>query len=84
MEIGPLPGIRALPAMKTGRAGLEPPAVFDVEASAKPGDSDRQGTGRKGAGAEENDKDDLLTGGEGEPGDDGQDGIPKRTVDYFA
>ena len=69
--------------MKSGRAALQPPALFDVEGSAKPGDSDRQENGRKGVGAEENDKDDLLAG-EGEPGDDGQDGSPKRNVDYFA
>ncbi len=59
--------------MKTGRAALQPPAVFDVEASAKPSDSDRQGNGRKGAGAEENDKDDLILGNEDEAGGEGRD-----------
>jgi hypothetical protein len=84
MEIGPIPGIRSVPAIKTGRAELQPPAVFDVEGSAKPSDSERQGNGRKGAGAEENEKDDLILGDEDEPGSEGREGARKRNVDCFA
>lgn len=84
MEISPIPGIRGLPGMKAGRASFELPSVFSVDPSAKPGDGDRQANGRKGAGAEENEKDDLQSNREGDGGDEKQEEAPKRNVDYFA
>ena len=84
MEIGPIPGIRALPAVKASQAELRPPAIFDVMASAKPGDGGAQGSRKKAAGAEENDADELTLEGEIEPGSESREETPVRQVDYFA
>ncbi len=84
MEIGPIPGIRALPAVKAPPAELRPPALFEVDPSAKPGDGSEQGGGRKAAGAEENDEDDLMLEGEAEHGPEAPDEVPAKQVDYFA
>ncbi len=56
MEIGPIPGIRALPAAKPRPVDPELTAFFDVEAAAKPGDDTYTGNEEKAAGAEENDE----------------------------
>ena len=83
MEIAPIPGIRALPAERATEGNFRPPEVFDLEGSAKPGDGERQGNGRKASGAEENDEDDLLLEAETESGDaSGEDSA--HSVDYFA
>jgi hypothetical protein len=84
MEIGPIPGIRAVPAIKAGRAGLQPPTIFDVDSSARPGDGNGQGNVRKAAGAEENDENDFTPGMESKPEDEEQDDLAKQKVDYFA
>jgi hypothetical protein len=81
MEIAPVPGIRALPAVRARLGGATPPAIFDVDASAKPGDGSGQQSGRKAAGAEEND-DELRVGdelGAASP----EESQPGR-IDYFA
>jgi len=82
MEIAPIPGIRALPAVKAPQAGFGLPEVIDVGKSARPGDGEEQRNGRKAAGAEENDKDDLMLDAEPEAGE-GAEGSSSR-VDYFA
>ncbi|MGD0345742.1 MAG: hypothetical protein ABSA85_03245 [Terracidiphilus sp.] len=82
MEISPIPGIRGLPAVKASQADMRPPEIFDVEGSARPGDGEGQRGGRKAAGAEENDKDDLMLDAETESGE-GSEGSPSR-IDYFA
>jgi hypothetical protein len=83
MEIAPIPGIRAVPAVKAARTDFRPPEVFDLEGAAKPGDGNAQRSGRKAAGAEENEEDDLLLDAETE-----EDGAPEgdraQRVDYFA
>ena len=89
MEISPIPGIRALPAVKAERAEMRPPSFFDVVASAKPGDGNGQGSRRKAAGAEEddaeNEEDGLMLDGESElTGGDAREAVPARQVDYFA
>lgn len=76
MEIAPIPGIRALQAVKAARADFRPPEIFDIEGSARPGDGERQRQGRKAAGAEE-EEDDLLLDAKNES--DGQ-----SSIDYFA
>ena len=76
MEIAPIPGIRALPAVKAPQADFRPPEVFDVEGSARPGDGEGQRHGRKAAGAEENEQDDLMLDAEAEG--------EAPSVDYFA
>lgn len=85
MEIAPIPGIRALPAVNASRGDLRPPEIFDIAGSARPGDGDGQRGGRKASGAEENDEDDLMLEAEAEAeleGTLGEDSA--RSVDYFA
>lgn len=84
MGIGPIPGIRALPAVKAQQADFRPPEVFDIDASAKPGDGGGQRSSRKAAGAEEDDEEELTPGGEMEPGREALEEVPARQVDYFA
>jgi hypothetical protein len=84
MEIAPIPGIRALPAVKAPQADLRPPSVFDIDPSAKPGDGQEQKNGRKAAGAEENDQDDVTLESEAEAGAEEREEVPARQVDYFA
>jgi hypothetical protein len=83
MEIGPIPGIRELPAVNARQADFRPPAVFDIDSSAKPGEGGGQRSSRKAAGAEEDGEDQLIDG-EMEPGDDALEDAPARQVDYFA
>ena len=84
MEIGPVPGIRGLPVVKTAETGLLPPGFFDVAASAKAGDGSGQGSRKKAAGAEESDTEDLVLEGETEPGGEAREEVPVRQVDFFA
>lgn len=76
MEIAPIPGVRALPVMKTSRTEFGLPEVFELEGAARPGDGETQREGKKAAGAEEDDPDDLMQDAE----TDGE--APQ--VDYFA
>jgi hypothetical protein len=83
MEIGPIPGIRALPAVRASQGNFRPPEVLDTDGSAKTGDGERQGGGRKASGAEENDEDDLMLEAETESGETLEEDSG-RSVDYFA
>ena len=83
MEIAPIPGIRALPAVKAPQADFRPPEIFDIEGSARPGDGEGQRQRRKAAGAEEGDEDELLLDAETEPGEALEEDSA-RNVDYFA
>jgi len=56
MELCPIPGIRALPAVGARQAYVRAPAIFDIDASSRPGDGGGQQGGRKAAGAEEDDE----------------------------
>jgi hypothetical protein len=82
MEISPISGIRTLPTMKAPQGDFRPPEVFDIEESARPGDGDRQRSGRKASGAEENDEDDLMLDAETESGGGAEDS--SSGIDYFA
>jgi len=84
MEIAPIPGIRAMPAVKAQQEDFRPPAIFDIDASAKPGEGGGQRSSRKAAGAEEDGEDDQLLEGEMEPGGEVLEDAPARQVDYFA
>ncbi len=57
MEIGPIPGIRAVQAVKSRPVDPELSPLFDVESSARAGDDTYTGSNRKAAGAEENEDD---------------------------
>ena len=70
--------------MKAQQGDFRPPAVFDIDASAKPGEGGGQRSSRKAAGAEEDGEEDQLLDGEIEPGDEALEEVPARQVDYFA
>lgn len=57
MEISPIPGIRALPVVKTPSEDTQLSAVLNVENSSAPGDDTYSGNGKKAAGGEEDDDD---------------------------
>ena len=84
MEIAPIPGIRALPAVRAPQAEIRPPSIFDIDASARLGDGGEQRGGRKAAGAEESEDDDLLLEGETAAGAEALEEAPAKQVDYFA
>lgn len=85
MELGPIPGIRGLPAVRTRPSDLRPPAIFEIDAAARPGDGGGQQNGRKAAGAEEN-ADELRLEGQADveaTAEAPEDGHPGR-IDTFA
>jgi hypothetical protein len=84
MEISPIPGIRPLQAVRAPSADTRPPAIFDIDASAKPGDGSGSKNGSKAAGAEEDEDDDLTLSGEMEQGSASLDNVPPKSIDYFA
>jgi hypothetical protein len=68
-------------AVKAPQADFRPPEIFDIEGSAKPGEGQGQRQGRKAAGAEEDDEDDLMLDAENDSGEE-HEGSPR--IDYFA
>jgi hypothetical protein len=82
MELGPIPGIRALPAVGARAVDVRPPAIFDIDASARPGDGGGQQGGRKAAGAEEDDE--LKMEAEDELGAEAFNDRQKGSIDTFA
>jgi hypothetical protein len=54
MGIGPIPGIGELGGMAPPHGELQVPTIFEIEGIVRPGYEKGQGSGRKGAGAEEN------------------------------
>jgi hypothetical protein len=75
VEIGPIPGVRALGVVGRRRTESQEPAVLDIDGSAKPGDGNVQTDAKKTAGAEEDGDDELVVEDENEP---------QKNVDYFA
>jgi hypothetical protein len=80
MEIGPIPGIRAIGAVRAQRTDWQPPAIFDIDGAARPGDGVVQRTGREAAGAEEGEDEEPMTEDESEAGGE----AAEKKVDYFA
>ncbi len=60
MEISPIPGIRALPAVKAPPANSRLFAVFDIENSSGAGDDTYSGSGRKAAGGQDDESEEGL------------------------
>lgn len=81
MEISPIPGLRALSAVKPRPSDPELSARFDIEALARPGD-DAPAPRHKAAGAEEEDReeDDLVL----DSGEDASTATPPTRVSFFA
>jgi len=84
MEIAPIPGIRALPAVRAPQAEMRAPAIFDIDPSSRPCADAEQRSRKKAAGAEENEDDDLALEGETAGGGVDLEKAPARQVDYFA
>ena len=84
MEISPIPGIRALRAVRAPSAGVRPPAIFDIDGSAKPGDGAGSRNSRKAAGVDEGEEDDLALDNAAEPDSDALEEVSPRSIDYFA
>ena len=84
MELAPIPGIRALPAVRVLHAEIRPPSIFDIDASARPDDGADQRGGRKAAGAEECAEDDLALDDERTAEAAALEAAPSKQVDYFA
>ena len=60
MEIIPIPGIRALPAVKAPPADPRLSAVFDIENSSGPADDTYSGSGRKASGGQDDEEEESL------------------------
>ncbi len=84
MEIAPIPGIRALPAVKPRQADFRPPEIFDIKGPAKPGDGSGPRGARRAAGAEENEEDELTMEGEASADGDELEEDADGRIDYFA
>ena len=56
MEIGPISGIRAVPAVKSSPSGPRLPAVFDVEHSSAPDDDTYSGSQSAAGGEDDQDE----------------------------
>lgn len=84
MEIAPIPGVRALTAVRATQAEMRAPAIFDIDASSRPSDDAERQSRRKAAGAEENEEDDLALPGETAGAGADLEAAPARRVDYFA
>ncbi len=83
MEIAPIPGIRVTPVVKPRPSAPELTAFVTVEAAVKPGDDTYTASGKKAAGAEENDEaeaeDKKEIAAEKSPDD-----TPAGRIDFFA
>lgn len=53
MEIGPIPGIRPVPAIKSPPSDPRLPAVHDIDHSSRPRDDTYTGSGEAAAGSED-------------------------------
>lgn len=84
MEIGAIPGLRGIPTAGPRQSDLGPPAVSDIDAAARPGEGGGQRNGRKAAGAEENDEDELKVRPEDELGAETAEDRGSGLVNYFA
>jgi len=77
MELGPIPGIRAI-GPRVREAVMPAPSIVGVDRGAQPGDRIVQRANRKGAGAEENAEEEPVI--DGEAGEE----EAEKSVDYFA
>jgi hypothetical protein len=76
MEISAIPGIRAMPVMKAPPADSGLSRVLDIDSSSQPGDDSYSGNGKKAAGGQDDEAEDLEDGiaaaPTGQPAEDGQ------------
>jgi hypothetical protein len=84
MEISPIAGIRAMPLVKIPPAESGLSKVFDVENSSKPNDDSYSGNGKKSAGGQDDETDDLEEGNDVVSGDHAAEHGRISQIDYFA
>jgi len=91
MEIGPIPGVRAVQAVRPPAANAGLPAVFDIENFARIGDETYSPSGGRSAGGFEDDEDDLADAtpdledeAEPEPAMLASGNAPGRQISFFA
>jgi len=82
MEISPIPGIRALPAVKAPPAALGVSPLFDIENSGRTGDETYTPQPAKAAGGREDEFDDPTDDPEARPRS--LDGAPRPRISIFA
>ena len=80
MEISPIPGIRALPVMKTPPVDPRLSGVFDIGDSPGPGDDSYSRSGKKAAGGQDDEADEPEETKEIESPQES----PKSGVSFFA
>ena len=84
MEISPIPGIRMVQAVKTPPAETALKVRFEIDASARAGDDSYAGSSKKGAGAEENEEEELAEETEAQAEDRASGGESKPSITFFA
>lgn len=86
MEIAPIPGIRAITAVKAQPAETRLTAVFDMEAIVRAGDDSYTGDGHTSSGGQDDDAEDTLSTAPDETGQrrGGAEENPPHRVSLFA
>jgi hypothetical protein len=73
MEIAPIAGIRVVPAIRPRSNGPEVTASFDIESAARADEDTYTRSGKKAAGAEEDQPEELEDAGDPEASSDARD-----------
>jgi hypothetical protein len=84
MEIGPVAGIRVMPVGRVAPVAEGPSAVFDIERLAPPADDAWTSDGRKAAGGQDDEDDELNIDNDPESDRDPLQSQPATRVNFFA
>ena len=84
MEISPISGIRAMPVVKTPPVDSDISRVFNIENSSKPGDDSYSGSGKKSAGGQDDESENLEESREVESVQQPAEDDKSAQIDYFA
>ncbi len=82
MEISPIAGIRAMPVVKVRPVDSDLSAIVDIENSSNAGDDTYSGSGKKAAGGQDDESEEL--GEEVAEGESGGRAAGGGKIDYFA
>jgi hypothetical protein len=85
MEIGPIPGIRALPSVEPKGNGIDLTAVFAIKDSPRTGDETYNGKAKQSAGGQDDEETDLLDEtADPEPSSKPSTNGPGNQISFFA
>jgi len=84
MEISPITGFRALPVVKVPPADSGLSKVFDIENSSKPSDDSYSDSGKKAAGGEDDETEEMEGGIEDESTTEPENSDSVIQINYFA